>query len=303
MGLPLGRFIRNPAPAAAGGGWTRRALNIERLYPDLTGNSLAIPGAAAWAFGAYVQLSAATAADYYPSVIHSMVVAQVIATGVNHALVEVEIATGASGLEVTYAQYSLGLAFNTTVANPLLVTGWTYPCGPTLIPSGTRIVYRVRISVAATMLGLEVCLYLGGHDAPPASDLTYALDPYLLGANTPHLLVTPVGSALAVPSTGYPNYAAWQQVFASAPFDLLVWGTSYALQAGLTSQGKHFQFGIGAAGSEVPYALIGLPSRFNTQAGVQWLRRPLLVRAGERLAVRASGGTRTTDHQIMYEEL
>jgi len=298
-----------PAPAAAAaGGWTLRTTTLPRLYPDLAINSRLVPAAAAYAFGAYAQLSAAAAADYLPYAAHLGLEATISAPLAAPHIFEIEIATGAAGQEVLHSRLVAALAFNLAVSDVILniSTGLTLPLGVTQIPSGTRIAARCRASNANPPAASDVGIYLAGFDAPsPDSDLTYPLDAHLDNADTSQSLIAPWGSVNTLTSAAYPTYGTWQQVIAPAPSDLLVHGVTYGIQVAAGINGFHLQFGLGAAGSEVPYALLGLPDHaIPVGCGTQLLRRPLLVLAGEDLSVRgACNAVRTLDYQVLYEQI
>ena len=300
-----------PSPAAAAAaGWARRSTTLQRLYPHLASSGLLIPGAAAYAFGNYTQLSAAASADYLPQYAHLGFRLAVIITFTGSHLFQVEIATGAANQEALHSRLVAAFACSFTQPDgvtPGVGTGFTLPLGVTQIPSGTRIAARVRTSNPNTTVASHVGLYVAGFDAPsPDSDLTYPLAGHLNNDDTSQSLVTPYGAVNTITAHAYPNYSAWQEVIAAAPSDLLVHGVAYALQfiAGIT--GTHFQLGIGSANNEVPYEVLGLPDCPNFMgAGVQTLRRPLLVLSGERLAVRAAstGATVTIAYHVLYEQI
>jgi hypothetical protein len=299
--------IDNPSPAA--GGWTRRssvAAEVEVLYPSLAGNPILTPGAAAWTWGSWAVLSASLASDYLPHGLHLTYLAVPYGVTLSPFRWEIEIATGTDGNEVTYATVAdTALCVTSPVPDLLLICfGNTLPLGVTLIPSGTRVVARVRKSVADATATLKAGVYLTGHDSPAgASDLTYPLDDHLDGSHTSTSKVTPAGSTLAPVLAAYPSYGAWLEVIASAANDLLVHGTAFSTPFSVANAGHHLQFGIGAGGSESPYALVGCPrAGVASGNGVMRLRRPLLVLAGERLSIRASGGGAATLHQVLYEE-
>lgn len=300
--------IRNPAPAAAGG-WTRRGTNIELLYPTLANSTPASPGATAWTYGAYGVLSSGVANDYYPSALHVTFTLQFpIAAGtVLGGFLEIEVATGPSGSEVEIARFTqaLNTLFAGTLTSAFIQTGFTFHMGPALISAGTRVVARVRTSLPTSIVNAGIVLYLSGHEAPvPPSDLTYPLDGHLAGDNVAHTRVTPLASVLTLGVTVYPAYTAWKEIIASAPNDLLVRGVSHVQLFSLGIEGKHIQFGIGAAGSEVAHSLVGCPALFPLGAGFQELRRPLLVLSGERLSFRSAGnGNPNNEYQVLYVDV
>lgn len=280
------------------------------MYPDLANAVNAAPGAGsgAWVFSVYTQLVASTPADFYPNIAHILLQAIPQTAGTKRFVYEVEFATGAAGSEVTFARFSDAVmaAITNVDVNDNINFGRSFPVGPTLIPSGARIAFRIRCELADTAVKMNVTTYLQGYDgpAPPGSDPTYPLDEHLGGASSPHLLATPTGSTLSLGGASFGiGYGSWVEVIASAAADLLVWGLEGYLSVGAANASRHVQFGIGAAGSEVPHALLGLPGKLAIGVGQYELRRPLLVRAGERLAVRSTGGVTAWNIQVLYEEL
>lgn len=290
-----------------GGGWVKRSTQLELLYPRGAVSANMGISALAWTFGSYATLTASAAADFFPCSAYLFILLRPRSTVFSATQFEVEIATGAVGAEVLYGRFSgsfVGAVSVDGVEN-LLSLSATFPLGPAKIPSGTRVVCRIRKSRAnADVVFSGSRLYIAGYDTSvPASDTTYTLDSYLGG--TPSGIdsqVTPLASTLSVPAAAYPTYGAWTEVIASAPRDLLVWGNSVSDASSGLNGGMHVQFGIGAAGAEVAYSQIGNPAHSGVSAGIYTLRRPLLVLAGERLAVRQSGAN-ATNMQIMYEDL
>lgn len=306
MGADVAGFLR---PYGRGGRWTKRTATPQKLYPALAAPvSASTQNVAAWTFTAYTQVVAAVAADFFPAMAYLRIQGIPQASGAAHMFFEVEIATGAAGSEVLHSRFSnvVIAAITNFNANDSLTFGFSVPLGPTLIPSGTRVAFRIRCSVSGSTVGFVVAhLYAGGYESlAPDSDPTYPLDEHLRGANSPGLLATPTGSTLSVPRASFPDYAAWTEVWAAAAADSLVWGLAANLQSGVTNTGRHVQLGIGAAGSEVAYELIGVPVAVAVGAGLYFLRRPLLVLSGERLALRSSGGgAGSLLTQTLYEEL
>lgn len=300
-------FLR---PYGRGGRWTARSTNFELLYPRLANAaSLVNTGLAAWTWSIYFQLVAAASmgADFYAHAVHQRLNARPIVTSQLKFAYEVELATGAAGAEVTFARYSDAMAARivTVGVNDNLVAGRTVPVGPTLIPSGTRISARIRCELADTSVEIQNTIYLAGYDGtPPASDPTYPLDEHLGGANSPHVLSTPSGSLLTLAGGAFPTYGAWLEVIASAAVDTLIWGLQgHGPNSGVLNASRHIQFGIGAAGSEVVYAQLGFPGGTALGCGQYALRRPLLLLAGERLAIRATGQAVNMSAQVLTEEL
>lgn len=285
---------------AASEGWTKRD-GLENFIPrDATAVVVTNTGAA-WNWSAYSQLIASTPAEFIPHGLHLKIKAAPQVAGLVSITYEYELATGAAAAEVLYSRHTGALVGLT--AGALIATGLTWPLGPTIIPSGTRVSARVRISLVATSMLLAIGTYIVGYDQfSPVAYSPYQLSPYLNGVNTAQLLITPSGSTLAITPGARPAYGSWVQIFATAPEDLLVWGSS-RVENNFLDRSFVMELGTGAGGSEVARARIGFPSgSVVMNAGVQWLRRPLLVKKGERLVARSSGVAAPVQHQFFYVE-
>jgi len=289
-------------------GWAKRD-GLERLIPNLAGATQLGVAGAAWNWSAYVQMTAGDANGYIPHALHwGFAVANPTATGALSVVVEVEIATGAAGSEITYARVSQVLAWSVTVlgASPLLGSSRTLPLDGAVILAGTRIAARIRASQAATLIIIRSGLYLEGHQsAAPVAYPAYSLQAHLSGVHRPQTLATPTGSTLLITPTAFPNYGSWVTVIDPAPKDLLVWGCAFQGSSSIAFAGQQLQLGTGPSGSEVARAVIGLPNsgQITINCGHSLLRRPLLVKKGERLAARLAGGGGATGFQFFWEEV
>lgn len=287
-------------------GFTKRQATLEKHVPRDANAATPVPGAAANTFGAYVQLTAGLANDFYPHGLNLQLGFQSFTVGHAVVIVELEIATGAAGAEVLYAQVVEMLDLFTIAggADPFTEYGRTYNIGTTKIPAGVRIAARVRISQAVGAVGSAFTLYLTGHEPPvPVTHAEKALDRILPGIGSPQTLVTPWGATTGIAAGAAWAYGAYVDIFNPAPQDLLILGTSWQAPLTLPNRSRYLALAIGAPGSEVPYAEIPLPARVLFGFGTYQLRRPLLIRSGERVrtAARGGGSTSTCQHQFLYQ--
>jgi len=159
-------------------------------------------------------------------------------------------------------------------------TGWlgfdlnTY----TVAPAGQALKARVWDNYSAASWEVWAC---GWDGAPPLFTTLRAA--YAAGAGRYYPSNTSGG--LAVTASAFPNYGAWVEVFAAAPNDLIVSAvTALNALAQFTASVVAYQLGIGAAGTEeaVGTFLVG--------HGLTTINcdPPVLVLAGERLAIRAT---------------
>lgn len=306
--MAAGAFLR---PYRRDGWTTRQTGTIEIAYPR-NADSVAAgvgTGAAAWAWSAYVQISASTAADFLPHAVHIMILPRPRTSVFFNSNYEIEVAKGAAAAEVAIATFGGGFGAETpefVSSASILGTSFTVPISSDLIPSGTRLSFRVRHSVAGTTATFSARIYLTGYDTDaPVSDRTYPLDEQLRGLHNDVLKLTPSGSTTAVTAgAAWGTYGSWVEFIASAANPLLVWGVSYGDAASISQVGQYTEVGIGAAGAEVTYARLALPGLGLLNSGCQFLRRPLLVLAGERVTLRSTCGTPVAiPHQLMTSDL
>lgn len=283
-------------------GWVKRD-GLENFIPrDAAANGFTASTGAAWTWSAYQVLIASTSADFIPHAIHITVRGLPQSAAVNFATWEYEVATGAAMSEVLYSRHTGALVAFTT--NALISTGFTLPMGPTVIPSGTQVSARIRISLPNTALIVNIGSYIAGYDQfSPVAYAPYQLSPYLNGVNAAQTLSTPSGSTLSITPGARPAYGTWVPVIASAPADLLVWGaSSYTITA--ADRSLVLEMGTGPGGSEITRSRIGFPAgAIIMNATAQSLRRPMFVKKGEQWLARASGIAQRANFQFFYEEL
>ena len=291
-------------------GWVSRN-QLCLMYPRDT-NSLAvtIADATPWTWEAYTQIVASTTEDFVAT--HAFIghrLTMLTATQ-QPVTVEYEIATGAATSEVPFASFIL--QSEKFISNPgastqaIAALSQTVRIGPKLIPSGTRIAHRGRMSLADTdcndILGVYLAGYKGGQVPPFYSP--YSHRAHLTGIHSAQSKNTPSGSRLGVTESAFVSgYGAWTEVIASAASDLFITGISKSLST-VGAKHHYFEIGVGAATSEVPIGRMGLPSSTVANSNQQWFPYPLLVKKGERVAIRVKGtDTTAIEVNVNYEEI
>jgi hypothetical protein len=267
-----------------------------------------------WIWSAYSDISAATAADFIPVGIALSFNLSALTSGLKSCWIEYEIATGTAGNEVTLHRHVM-MASNYMVSpgaatQNLCTTELTIPISPKLIPSGVRVCHRVRISDVIASCTANVRAYLCGYEAAiPACYPMYSSRAHLMGIHKGLTNFYPQGdSFITVTPAAFPNYGSWVEVLpaASVTHDLIVRGVAQmqtTQAAGASS--LYVEIGTGENPNEVTRGRTAHP-RAGTyaQLGVQYFdRRGILVKAGERLAIRATGSTATQKFKVLYEEL
>ena len=291
-------------------GWVSRD-QLCLMYPrDAAATSLTISDATPWTWEAYGQIVASTSEDFVAT--HAFIgyrLTMLTATQ-QPFTVEYEIATGAATSEVPFASFIL--QSEKFISNPgettqaIAAIGQTVRVGPKLIPSGTRIAHRGRMSLSVTdsntILGVYLAGYQGGKVPPFYSP--YSHRAHLTGIHSAQSKNTPSGSTLAIVESAFASgYGAWTEVIASANSDLFITGISKALSTTLAKH-HYFEIGVGAATSEVSIGRMGLPSSTVANSNQQWFPYPLLVKKGERVAIRTKGtDTTATEVNVNYEEI
>lgn len=279
-------------------GWVKRDGVLEEMVPrNATSGLRSTGGLGAWVWTARQQLTAGLGADFIPHAAHLAfrVVPQVV--GVMNAHIEIEITTGAGF--VPYGYLTHGMSGFTQ--NALIASGHTVPLGPSVIPAGTRIDWRIRDSNANMLI--DAGIYIAGYEpAPGLPYWPYQLYPHLAGVHAAQALVTPIGGFLVAPAANWAAWSIWVQVLAPAAVtrDLLFWGGSW-FHAAMGNQSGYVQLGTGPVGNEQERATVGFASAGMVgNCGTQWLRRPMLVKVGERVAYRVLGNISGGEMRFFY---
>jgi hypothetical protein len=265
--------IYNPTAGGVAGLLVRRAAACAEIFLPAAPPAIVVNGAVAWVFGAYVDLGS-VAQILVPSYLH--VVNANSLTALNDATVR-----------LSYAADRFPLDHMREVApfyNPGATTAWYLPismmCQPQAVPANDHLWASLATSVAAARQ-VEVIL-LAWAGGLPTFD-TIPLAPiagigYWWPSNTGNTAYNvPAGAAWA--------YGAPVTVNASMPNDALVVGLKGLPVLGeLLDNATIIQVGYGPAGSEVWCATSCRSHTWNTR----WVWPPVLVKAGERLALRAT---------------
>jgi len=261
------------AGGAAGFILTRRPGVGSEIFMAQTGPTVVASGTPLGTFGAWVALGGALAADLYLTRLQAR--RTVIPATLANFAVEFAYAAGATAVDAMRQQNSIVDGPPANDAGFLAADLNTYN---TKIPSGGTLSSRITDGAGAVDWQVWVCGWSG---SLPAFTRLSAASPAGAGRYYP----SNVSAGLAVVAAAYPNYGAWVQVVAAAPNDLLIMAVHHASSLPNTgSPGTAYQVGIGAAGQEVPVG-ISLAGRNLSNTN---LEPPVWVKAGERLAVRAS---------------
>jgi hypothetical protein len=255
---------------------------------------------------------AATSEDFVASEIAMNVVAMILVAGAGALQAingEIQLATGAAGSEVPFATIPFAIA--AYLASPgsstqaFLGVGRNYPIAPKLIPAGTRIAVRSRMSVSNTYATAYTRVYVIGYPggAAPAGFSTYTLRGQQTGIQKGISKVIPEGSTLDI-TPGANNWGDWTEVIENAPSELLIRGVAVSPGYQSTVNWGIMELGIGPAGSEVTKARLWFPTIYYCNAHYQYMTRPLLVKPGERLAARIWSSSTLYIHkcQFLYEQ-
>jgi hypothetical protein len=283
-------LLRSRSAAAAGPSvpsfLVRRAAACAEASFPAPGAIVVTSGAGAWTFGAWVALGT-PAQDLVLNYLHA--INYTAAPGLVPATIELAYGAAYTPLDAGRETASL--------FNPGPTTAWSLPlsqmCQPVVCPAGQTLYARAADSSPAAF-NYEV-LALGWLAGLPTFDvrgLTTISGPgRWYPANT-------TAAGITVIAAVYPSYGAGVTVVDPAPNDLLVVGlVSQAALSYLLDTGTLWQIGYGPAGSET-WCSTSLAGRLWNE---RWIWPPVLVRAGERLAVRASwytGGSRTCQVKV-----
>ena len=290
-------------------GWVSRN-QLVLMYPRDASN-VSLSAGVSWSWSAQSQIVASSSEDFVPT--HLNVLLRIGAkTDTNQIIIiEHEIATGAATSEAPYATntyLSEKLIVDTGASTQALSNiGITVPIGPTVIPSGTRIAHRARTSLAAADITVGVNAYIAGYQAGavPARYPMYSYRGHHAGIHKSISKQIPIAGATLpiVESTWASGYGAWSEVIASAESDLFIWSIGKEILSS-SNQASYFEIGVGAATSEVPIGRLGSPGAVYMNSHMQYFIVPLLIKAGERVAIRHKGATTSGQTVVVnYEEL
>lgn len=241
------------------------------------GTGVAITTGASWAYGAWVQVLAATAAP--------TAIAGVQLTGGTYSsqMWELDLGVGAAGAEVSIGTLRLFLYSSGQTGGPI---GLLLPLPLGGIGSGVRVAVRARSAIAQGPATVALNYYenLSSDQVASASQV--------LGS-------APSGSGTAslTPSATPWANSAWVQLIASAPADLGLLGIVHG-NAGAATEGVEYDLGTGASGAEVVITTL----RETTPAAkilYTWLPGVYPLATGTRLAIRMrKSDTSTSAHPV-----
>lgn len=267
-------FRRKPAAAAAAGLLVRRDAACAEVFLPAAPPATVTSGAGAWVFGSWVSLGS-SAQVLVPSYVHIVNYAQ--AVGLVDSSAELAYGAGYTPLD---AMREMAPFFN-----PGVNTVWALPlsmmCRPIAVPANETIYARLAdSSVTAYSVELFLLAWAGGLPAFETIPLAAVAGPgrwYPANASGAYIFLT---------SGGGWAYGASASVVDPAPNDMLVVGIELlGVIQYILNPATLFQLGYGPSGSETWCATVSEGRTWTTR----WVWPPALVKAGERLAVRAAG--------------
>jgi hypothetical protein len=265
---------RPAAPVAAAAGLlVRRGAACAEVFLPAAPPAIVTSGVAGWAFGAWVSLGA-PAQLFVPSYAH--IVNWISAVSLVDTTVELAYGAGYTPLDCAR---EIAPFFN-----PGANTVWALPlslmCQPGSSPAGQTVYVRAATQTA-TPYDYEVILigWLGG--LPTFATVPLAV---ITGPGRWYPANTYSSGITATSGAGW-TWGPGATVVAAAPNDMLVVGLkNIAVVSELLDTGTMWQIGYGAAGSETWCATAAIGHMWSNR----WIWPPVLVKAGERLAVRAA---------------
>lgn len=248
----------------------------------------------AWGDTAWNQIVATTATPFVLCGAMITRVCSFTASFDEDIIIQVAIASGAAGAEVQIAAGGLGenVRYDHVVgAVARLGYTQTFDFKPVSIPIGTRLSWK---PISSASVGTSISIYLYGYNPQDGfSVVSQYVNPekYMRALGTGESFVIPSAATLTVTcdATNW-VYGAWVEIHSSMPNDALITGLVNG-KAGLTKY-AFAQIGVGASGSEVPLAgipLAGFTGQNGPSPGFRRFMRPVYVKKGERLSVRAKG--------------
>lgn len=292
--------------------WARRDGTLENSYPRLAAPAGCSLNIASWVWSAYSEVVASTPTDFVASYLHYNIVPIITVAGAGALRSlngEIELAIGAAGSEVAFATVPYAMAMYElnpgTSTQTFLGAGWAVPIAPKFIPSGSRIAVRTRKNLSNTLVQGHLRVYVVGYDGgkAPAGIPTYTLRGQQTGIQKGQSYVTPAGSTLTV-IPGANAWGSWTEIISSADKELLIMGAAVTPVNTAVLHWGIMEFGTGPAGSEVTRARLWFPSVYYCNAHFQLMHRPLLIKPGERVAVRmwSEATANQFNCQFLYEK-
>jgi hypothetical protein len=264
---------------------------IEEIIPsNAAATSLNSGVSGAWS--GWTEVTGSTTIPFVLCGAYVMEIFQIMDQGAQSGVLNLQVGTGASGMEAAVAEAHGGLLLSPggTAQAVTGLTGRTHFFEPRLIAAGTRIAVRAS---ATTSVAVLLALYLFGYDASsfglPLSYVDH--ERYMKGLSSPAMGATcyPSPGLTAVTSGGALwAYGSWTQFIAAAPRPILITGLVGAATA--IHRAAQVKIGIGPPGSEAAMSKVGVPGRIGIPGpfGDCYLPRPLFVKPGERVAVQAA---------------
>lgn len=281
--------IGGPQVVVGGGDLLPNYWNPQRLDPEIilpTSNLGIGVGCGAGAWGAWVEIQAATAADY---VLLAAQLSKVIANSGSYWL---QVGIGAAPNEVPIAEIGGHGFISGTGAAPIVTNTWRLE--PYLIPAGSRVAAR----------GWHACGHINSRImlsliTPTAIWEDPWPNTYIEGARATNLWRTPtVANWLGIQKINY------TEVIAAAANDLLFNACEFDPMAGGGGNGNTLELAVGAAGSEQVLSRVPLGSGCLAPLcqGYSEAARKGIIYAGERVSARLLSISAGTFNMAFYFE-
>jgi hypothetical protein len=282
-------------PLGAGGGdilpnyWNPQRADPEIILPSSALEARLTAGLGAW--GAWTVVQAATSQALVLVVAHMSKITTVSGSG--WVQVGVDPAGG-----VNYAvrgEFAFHAFISGEGAAPIHTS--TFRLAPYLVPAGSRVAMRGWVTGALADLSIQGYL---GFILPAATWVDPWPNTYIVGGRATNQRRDP-----AVPGWyTVPQGAAWTQVIAAAPRDMLATAVEFDPSSGTGAQGEVVEMAVGAAGSELVFSRAGIPSvrLFGWAFGYQEFGRKALILRGEPVSLRKVAPFGGTHRIALYFE-
>jgi len=280
-----------------------------RDYPNTILPTLADPIAPTvgtnWSWGAYKEVD--------PHVDYEFLLKQLVVTpalggtfttaAVNRIVNQEQftVATGAAASEVDKAEAQLAESLYCSIGSlsgtvSVTIYGFTtrsLPCGPVVIPVGSRMAVRAVLDGAPTVKATR--LYVVGYDTALLNfaDVLALDELYERGARPLYPALIPLAGATAVTANALTPWAQGDYAVADAhlDYDYLIYAANIVpTNLTLNSAGAQVDLSLGAAGSEVVQARMALPgiaAAYNVAGHVEF-PYPFIAYKGEQLSGRVA---------------
>jgi hypothetical protein len=294
MVSPLTDLLRSRPAAAAGGGdvlpnyWNAQRLEPSIILPSTWQDVRPTAGIGAW--GAWKLVNPGLAQDVVLTAVHF----NIVTTASMSCWVQVGYDPVGDGSYTPIETVGIHAFISGAGAAPL--HGKTARLAPFKVPANKSIGIRAWKTAGDTRVSAFLSAIL-----PTATWYDPWPNAYIAGGRVSaqrRYPVVPAWQTSAVTPT-------WTQVYAAAPNAMLLTAAEWDPANGGGANGEVIEVGVGAAGSEVIAARVGIPTMIilNWSFGYQEFGRKALIVAGERVAVRHNHTPASANVALYFEDL